>query len=162
MDPRTTKDGRALLTAADPGAGPLNTMLDKAVGWAPVDHLAREATVSWVVPDDQLKGEVVWAPLRKDEPLWELGTVTEVSGQDISVKRAADDVVVKVTRKQLRSGRLVSGTRVLTFCTAKNQPAKITEVLPNQMVKLLCDGGQEKDEVLASLRSKPEILPPTK
>jgi hypothetical protein len=29
-------------------------------------------------------------------------------------------------------------------------------------VKLKCDGGEEKEEVLASLRSKPELLPASK
>ena len=29
-------------------------------------------------------------------------------------------------------------------------------------VKLKCDGGQEKEDVLASLRSKAELLPPSK
>jgi hypothetical protein len=158
----TTKDGRALLAGSDPFAGPLPATFDKVIGWAPLDHLAREPTIDWVVPDDQLNGELVWAPLRKDEPLWELGTVTEVSGKDVSVKRVADDVVVKVTRKQLRSGRLTPGTRVITFCTAKDQPAKIEEVRLRQSVKLKCDGGKEKEEALASLRTKPDLLPPSK
>lgn len=158
----TTKGNRALLAGADPGAVPLTAMFDKVIGWAPVDRLAQETTASWVMPDEQLKGERVWAPLRKDEPLWELGVVTEVVGKEVSVKRVADDAVIKVTRKQLRSGRLSPGTRLVTFCTAKDQPAKIAEVLPNGNVKIKCDSGQEKEEVLASLRSKPDVLPPTK
>jgi len=158
----TTKDGRSLLTDSDPGGGALPSMLDKVVGWAKADRLAKEATLDWVLPDDQLKGQRVWAPLRQNSTAWELGTVTEVSGKDISVKRIADDAVIKVTRKQLRTGRLAPGTKVLTFCTAKEQPAQIVEVMGNGSVKLKCDGGQEKEDVLPALRSNGDILPPTK
>lgn len=158
----TTKDGRALITAQDPGGSPLTAVLENASGWAPLERLKAEPTIDWVVPDAELPGALVWAPLRNGEPLWELGTVTEVTGKDIAVKRAADDAIVKVTRNQLRSGRLTPGTRVITFCTAKDQPAKIAQVLPTQRVKLKCDSGEEKEEALASLRSKPELLPKSK
>lgn len=158
----TTKDGRGLLAGSDPGAGPITGMFDKVVGWAPLNRLATEATANWVVPDDQLKGERVWAPLRKDEALWELGTVTEISGKEISVKRIADDAVVKVTRKQLRNGRLAPGTRIVALCGTKDQPAKIAAVLPTGSVKIRCDTGEEKEDILASLRSKPDLLPPSK
>lgn len=157
-----TSKGKALITDVDPGAGPLTAQLEKASGWVPVDHLATEATVDWLVPDDQLKGQRVWGPLRKDEPTLELGVVAEVSPKEITVKRVADDAPVKVTRKQLRNGRLSPGTKVITFCTAKDQPAKVVETPLDRTVKLKCDGGQEKEEVLASLRSKPELLPASK
>jgi hypothetical protein len=157
-----TAKGRALITDVDPGAGPLTAQLEKASGWVPVDHLALEATIDWLVPDDQLKGQRVWGPLRKDEPTLELGIVAEASAKEITVKRVADDAPVKVTRKQLRNGRLAPGTKVLTFCTAKDQPAKIAETPLDRTVKLKCDGGEEKEEVLASLRSKPELLPASK
>jgi hypothetical protein len=114
------------------------------------------------VPDDQLKGQRVWGPLRKDEPTLELGVVAEATAKEITVKRVADDAPIKVTRKQLRNGRLAPGTKVLTFCTAKDQPAKIVETPLDRTVKLKCDGGEEKEEVLASLRSKPELLPASK
>ena len=52
---------------------------------------------------------------------------------------------------------------MLTFCVAKDQPAQVVEVPATARVaKLKCDGGQEKDEDLATLRSKPELLPPTR
>jgi hypothetical protein len=158
----TTKDGRGLLAGADPGVGPITGMFDKVVGWAPLSRLAIEATGDWVVPDDQLKGERVWGPLRKDATLWELGIVADVSGKEISVKRIADDAVVKVTRKQLRNGRLAPGTRVVALCGTKDQPAKIAAVLPTGSVKIRCDTGEEKEDILASLRSKPDLLPPSK
>jgi hypothetical protein len=87
----------------------------------------------------------------------------EVAGKDVTVQRLADGVNQKLPRQKLRSGRLSPGTRVLTFCIAKDQPAQVVEVPPTgRSAKLKCDGGQEKEEDLASLRSKPEILPTTK
>jgi hypothetical protein len=154
---------RALITTVDPGGAPLVQVLDKVAGWVATDRLAKENTAEWLVPDDQLKGERVWGPLRQPDGMWELGLVMEVSGKDISVQRLADGVNMKLTRQKLRSGRLTPGTRVITFCVAKDQPAQVVEVPPTgRSAKLKCDGGQEKEEDLASLRSKPEILPPTK
>lgn len=95
--------------------------------------------------------------------MYELGLVTDVQGRDILVKRLADDQIFKMPRQKLRGAKLSAGTRVITFCTAKDQPAQVVELLPaGRGVKLKCDGGQEKEEVLASLRSKVELLPPTK
>jgi len=157
-----TSKGKGLVTDVDPGAGPLTAMLEKVTGWVAVDRLATQATLDWLVPDDQLKGQRVWGPLRKDEPMFELGVVAEVSAKEITVKRVADDAPIKVTRKQLRSGRLAPGTKVITFCTAKDQPAQVVETPLDKTVKLKCDGGQEKEEVLASLRTKPDLLPASK
>jgi hypothetical protein len=157
----TAKD-KALVCDSDPGPGPLSTQLDKVTGWVPLDRLAKEETIDWLVPDDQLKGQRVWGPLRQGESTMELGIVADASAKEITVKRLADDAPVKMTRKQLRSGRLAPGTKVITFCTAKDQPAQLIETPPDKTVKLKCDGGQEKEEVLASLRSKVELLPPSK
>jgi hypothetical protein len=157
----SSKD-KALVTDVDPGSGTFAAMLDKVIGWVPVAHLARESTVEWLVPDDQLKGQRVWGPLRKDEATLELGIVAEASPKEIVVKRIADDAPIKVTRKQLRNGRLAPGTKVITFCTAKDQPAQVVDAPADKSVKLKCDGGQEKEEVLASLRTKPELLPVSK
>lgn len=153
---------KALITDKDPGDGRLAELLEHAIGWVPTDRLAKEPTADWLPPDDQLQGVRVWGPLRPNEATYELGTVTEVSGKDIKVKRFADDQIFTMTRAKLRSGRLAPGTKVVTFCTAKDQPAQIVEVLATGSAKLKCDGGQEKEEVLASLRSKPELLPATK
>jgi hypothetical protein len=137
--------------------------LGKAIGWVPVERLAKNATVDWLPPDDQLKGERVWAPLRAPDPVLELGTVAEIKGKDITVKRMADDALVKVARTSLRSGRLAPGTKVLAFCTAKDQVATIEEVLVAgrgvPAVRLKCDGGVNKEELLPSLRTKGEFLP---
>jgi hypothetical protein len=155
---------RALLTLVDPAGATLVQMLDNVVGWAATDRLAKEDTASWLPPDDQLAGERVWGPLRPpDTTSYELGLVTAVNGHDITVQRLADGAPFKMTRAKLRSGRLAPGTRVLTFCTAQGQPAQILEVPPTgKVAKLKCDGGQEKEEDLASLRSRADLLPPTK
>jgi hypothetical protein len=158
----TAKD-KALVTTVDPAGARFLQLLDKVAGWAPAGRLVKENTSDWLVPDEQLSGQRVWAPLRPSEPLWELGVVVDVSGKEITVQRLADGQNVKLTRQKLRSGKLSPGTRVLTFCVAKEQPAQVVEVTPaGRSAKLKCDGGQEKEEDLASLRSKPEILPATK
>ena len=151
------------MTTTDPAGASLTQMLDKVTGWVTTDRLAKDNTIDWLVPDDQLKGQRVWGPLRAPDPMWELGVVMDVAGKDISVQRLADGVNIKLTRAKLRSGRLAPGTRVITFCVAKDQPAQVVEVPPSgRSAKLKCDGGQEKEEDLASLRSKPEILPTTR
>jgi hypothetical protein len=157
-----TKD-RALVTTTDPAGARLVDLLDKVDGWVATDRLAKESTADWLVPDDQLKGQRVWGPLRPPDGMWELGIVMDVKGKEISVQRLADGAPFKLTRQKLRSGRLAPGTRVLTFCVAKEQPAQVVVVPPTaRTAKLKCDGGQEKEEDLASLRSKPELLPATK
>lgn len=156
-----TKD-RSLITAADPGTGPLPTLFDKVVGWVPSDRLAPESTAEWLPPDDQLKGVRVWAPLRPPEMLYELGLVTDVQGKDISVKRVADDKVIKLTRKQLKPGKLAAGQKVLAFCTAKDQVATVEEMLADGKVRIKCEGGATKEEFLAGIRAKPELLPASK
>lgn len=153
---------RALVTTTDPGSARLVDLLDKAAGWAPTARLSKEKTADWLVPDDQLKGERVWGPLRAGNPYWELGVVMDVQGRDITVQRLADGQNFKLPRAKLRSGRLPPGTRVFTFCVAKDQPAQVVELPKSgRTAKLKCDGGQEKEEDLASLRTKPELLPPT-
>lgn len=155
--------GKALITTNDPAGQKLADVLEKAAGWAPTDRLAKEKTLDWLVPDEQLKGERVWGPLRQGDANWELGVVMEVHGRDFTVQRLADGQNVKLPRGKLRSGRLSPGTRVITFCIAKDQPAVVVEVpLAGRSAKLKCDGGQEKEEDLASLRSKPELLPATR
>jgi hypothetical protein len=153
----------ALVADADPGAVPLAAALELAIGWVPLARLAAESTVDWVAPNDQLKGERVWGPLRERQPTLELGVVSEVQGADILVKRLADDAVVKLSRKQLRSGRLAPGTKVLAFCKAENDMATIFEVpLAGKVARLQCEGGLQKEESLASLRTKPDLLPPSR
>ena len=155
--------GLALVTTTDPSGSRLVDLLDKVAGWAPTKHLVKDNPIDWLLPEDQIKGQRVWGPLRAGHPLWELGVVMSIQGRDLTVQRLADGQNFKMPRSKLRSGRLSPGTRVLTFCVAKEQPAQVVEVPPSgRTAKLKCDGGQEKEEDLASLRSKPEILPVTK
>ncbi len=151
---------RALISVDEPSSGTLVAMLEKAIGWVPSARLASADTQDWVLPDDQLVGTRVWSQLRLPEKEVELGTVTEVLGADVNVKREADAAIIKVPKKSLRSGRLAAGTKVLTFCTEKGQKAEIVEITPDgRTAKLKCEGGQLKEEVLASLRSTYELLP---
>lgn len=160
-----TKD-RALVADADPGAVPLAGMLERAAGWVPSARLSPKPTYDKVPPDDQLPGTMVWAPLRPPDALLELGTVTAVTGNDVQVKRLADDQVIQVGRKALRSGRLAQGIRVVTHCTAKDQVAEIDEVLTAgravPAVRVKCPNGSTKEELFPSLRTRPDLLAASK
>jgi hypothetical protein len=152
----------ALVADAEP-KGSLGEILEKATGWVPLARLARQSTADWLPPGDELKGARVWGPLRPPSTDLELGVVSEVAGKDVTVKRLADDAPIKVARGSLRNGRLAVGTKVLTFCTAKDQPAVIQELLTTGRaepgVKLKCESGQEKDDLLPSLRTHADLLP---
>ncbi|WP_437786340.1 hypothetical protein [Sorangium sp. So ce1097] len=152
---------RALVTAVDPGTAALATALEAAIGWAPLPRLAAQPTVDWLPPNDQLEGERVWGPLREKQPTLELGVVSAVQGDDIVVRRLADDAEVTLKRRQLRSGRLPPGTRVLALCKSENEPATIVDAVPptGRVARIQCEGGEQKDEPLASLRSRPDLLP---
>src|SRR5262249_5569448 len=117
---------RALVSTVDPGKAPLIQILDQVAGWVDPGRLVKENSAEWLVPDDQLKGERVWGPLRP-EGMWELGIVTEVNGKDITVQRLADGANIKLSRPKLRSGKHQPGTRDLTFCVAKGEPAQVEE-----------------------------------
>ncbi|HSN98326.1 MAG TPA: hypothetical protein VLS89_08510 [Candidatus Nanopelagicales bacterium] len=157
-----TKD-LALITEVAPGAAPLNEALEVAIGWVPRKRLAGESTADWVPPNDQLEGERVWAPLRDKPTALELGIVDAVKGNDVFVKRIADDVVVKLSRSQLRNGRLDKGTKVLTLCDEDNQPATVFEhIQGTRVARVQCEGGLQKEQPLASLRSRPDLLPASK
>ena len=152
----------ALVADAEP-KGSLAEVLEKSTGWVPLARLARQSTADWLPPGDELKGVRVWGPLRPPSTDLELGLVTALDGKDVTVKRLADDAPIKVARTSLRNGRLAVGTKVLTFCTAKDQPAVIQELLTagraEPGVKLKCDSGQEKDDLLPSLRTHADLLP---
>jgi len=157
-----TKD-LALVMDADPGNVSLDVMLERAIGWVPLARLATKDTTTWIPPDDQLVGTRVWAPLRQGEKNYELGTVSALKGQDVVVKRLADDKEITVKRGTLRLARLVPGAKLVAFCQAKTQIVTLEEMLPDQRtVRLVCDGGLRKDEVLPGLRARPEDLPPPK
>jgi hypothetical protein len=154
-----TKD-LALITEVDPGTASAEALFEKAIGWAPLARLATKNTAEWLPPDDQIAGLRVWAPLRADEPNLELGTVASIKGQDVVVKRLADDKEITVKKSTLRLGRIVPGMKILNSCQAKMQVTIVEELMLDQRtVKLICEGGLRKDEVLQGLRVRPEDLP---
>ncbi len=157
-----TKD-LALVIETDPGTAANEALFERTVGWVPLARLATKNTADWLPPDDQMAGLRVWAPMRTDEPNLELGTVVSVKGQDVVVKRLADDKEISVKRNLLRLGRLEAGMRILNNCQAKVQVTLIEEVYKDQRtVKLVCEGGLRKDEVLPGLRVRPEDMPAPK
>jgi hypothetical protein len=157
-----TKD-LALITDVDPGTSSAEALFEKAIGWAPLARLATKNTAEWLPPDDQIVGLRVWAPLRADEPNLELGTVASVKGQDVVVKRLADDKEITVKKSVLRLGRIDPGMKILALCQAKMQITLVEEMMKDQRtVKLVCEGGLRKDEVLPGLRVRPEDLPVAK
>jgi hypothetical protein len=155
---------RALVADSDPGLG-LAAQFEKAIGWVKVDRLQKDATAEWLPPDDQLKGEQVWGPLRAGEALLELGTVTEVAGKEVSVKRLADGQVSKHPRAKLRPGKIAAGVKLAGVCVKdKNKVVAIDEIIPpGRSVKFNCEGTEGiKEEVLENLRTKLDLLPASK
>jgi len=155
---------RALVTDSDPGSALLSAMFEKAIGWVKYDRLMKDPTTEWLPPDDQLKGEQVWGPLRTGETLLELGTVSDVLGKEISVKRLADGQVTKLTRAKLRPGKLAVGLKLAGMCKAKDKVVTIEEIVPpGRSVRINCEGTEGvREEVLENLRTKPELLPVSK
>lgn len=155
---------RALIADADPGSLLLSAQFEKAIGWIKLDRLQKDPTATWLPPDDQLKGEQVWGPLRAGEALLELGTVTDVLGKDVSVKRMTDGQVTKLARGKLRPGKLAVGQKLAGMCKEKEKIVAIDEVVPpGRSVRINCEGTEGiKEEVLENLRTKLELLPPSK
>ena len=58
---------------SDPGGAPSSSCSTRSPAGSPTDRLAKEDTADWLVPDDQLKGQRVWGPLRRGRMTWELG-----------------------------------------------------------------------------------------
>jgi hypothetical protein len=154
----------ALVADSDPGANQLVAAFEKAIGWVKLDRLVNEPTAEWLPPDSELKGQQVWGPLRQGETLLELGTVTEVAGKDISVKRLTDGQVSKQPRAKLRPGKIAVGVKLAGVCKDKDKVVPIDEIVPpGRSVRFNCGGTEGiKEEVLESLRTKLELLPPSK
>jgi hypothetical protein len=156
---------RALVADADPGSFGLSAQFEKAIGWVTLNRLEKDPTAEWLPPDDQLKGLQVWGALRSGETLLELGTVTEVTGKDISVKRMTDGQVSKHPRGKLRPGKIAVGVKLTGVCAKdKAKVVAIDEIIPpGRSVKFNCEGTEGiKEEVLENLRTKLEVLPASK
>ena len=160
----TAKD-MVLVAEVNPDSFALPAMFEKAIGWVKLDRLKGEPTAEWLPPDDQLKDEQVWGPLRAGEALLELGTVVDVKGKDISVKRLTDGQIAKFQRAKLRPGKIAVGVQLTGVCVKdKAKVVKIDEIVPpGRSVKFNCEGTEGiKEEVLENLRTKIELLPASK
>ena len=155
---------KALVADVDPKSTALSVMFDKAIGWVKLDRLQKDNTTDWLLPDDQLKGEQVWGPLRTGETLLELGVMTDVVGKDISVKRLTDGQISKQARAKLRPGKIAVGVKLEGVCKDKAKQVAIDEVVPpGRSVRFHCQGTEGiKEEVLENLRTKIELLPKSK
>jgi len=155
---------RALVADVDPGTSQLAVVFEKSVGWVKLDRLQKSPTVDWLPPDDQLKGEQVWGPLRSGQTLLELGTVTDVTGKDVSVKRMTDGQITKLARGKLRPGKIAVGLKLVGVCKEKEKEVPVDEIVPpGRSVRFNCGGTEGiKEEVLESLRTKTELLPASK
>ena len=168
-----TGKGRALIAREDPAdrlswAGRFSV----ARGWVDAASLQKEDTTYWVPMGKALENVRVWLPSGHDDKLYLLGVVQSVADKDVTVKKLADNQPVTVKRDVLRSGNLAKGLKVLAFCTDQLNPteARFEEIVVLSGVataKVTCVGqdgadGKTLNEVLGSLRSKPEWLPPRK
>jgi hypothetical protein len=155
---------KALVADGDPGSLALSAQFEKAIGWVTLDRLMKDPTAEWLPPDAQLKGEQVWGPLRTGETLLELGSVSEVVGKEISVKRLADGQVTKLGRAKLRPAKIAVGLKLAGVCKDKDKVVPIDEIVPpGRSVRLNCGGTEGiKEEVLENLRTKLELLPASK
>ena len=142
-----------------------------ADGWVRADQLMAGDTADWLLPGAELVGQRVFGPLRKGDKLYYLGVVTAADGGDASVKRLADDEIVKLPRSSLRSGRMPAGTRVMTACSSplKLEPAKVEREVPQPrglpLVHVVCEATVadmpiQKDEVPGAIGTMPSWLPP--
>jgi hypothetical protein len=164
--------GLALVAREDPGEA--KTWSDKLIaakGWVEESALQAEDTSSWLPVGKALESMRVWLPTDKGDGLYLLGIVQTVSGKDVTVKRLADGQAATVKRDVLRTGNLRAGLKVLAFCSGPlaPSPARFEEVVPtmagNPIARVTClkaDGkdDQSRNEVIGSLRSKAEWLPP--
>ena len=172
-----TGGGLTLVAKSDPGQ--LQTMASRAApawGWVSSKDVREEDTTEWLPPGDSLVGTRVWAPLREKEkePLYEIGTVTAIEKGEIKVRRMSDRAEVSISRGKLRFGVVKAGMKLLAMCggAVKLKPGIVESVRETKyeaqgdpQVKLNCvdEGdkptGEKREELLGTLRVKPEWLP---
>ncbi len=143
------------------------------VGWVSETNLRDTDTSELLPPGESLLGLRVWALLRKGEKLLELGTVSELRGANVLVRRLSDRAEVELPRAKLSFGVAKPGTKVLGFCAKADalEPALIESVKESAhdqtgdpVAKLRClDAAGAptetvKEAQLGSLRMRPEWL----
>lgn len=141
-----------------------------ADGWVQAQAMQTRDTRDWLPVGKALENVRVWLPSGRDDKLYLLGVVESVQGNKVTIKRLSDGQSTTVQRTDLRSGFLTAGTRVLAFCqnALRQTEARVEQVVTSASgtttAKLTCmaaDGSDanSKDELLGSLRAKPEWLP---
>ncbi|MBX3128235.1 MAG: hypothetical protein KF718_16040 [Polyangiaceae bacterium] len=156
----------ALVLMKDPGESRQARLLDEVEGWVDASALRAADTAELLPPTAQLVGVRVWAPLRPPSKDYLLGTVLEVAGKNVKVRRLSDKTEITVPVASIRFGTLATGTRVMAFCTDEvhTEPARIFGVIAAEggspRVKIQCDKGDvNRVEVAGALVSKREWLP---
>lgn len=164
----------SLVTTQDPGS--LSTWEErftKAQGWTQTSALKNEDTSAWLPVGPALVGERVWLPTGRDDGLYLLGIVKSVDGENVTVEKISDGLPTTLQRKDLRSGVLAQGTKVLGFCkdTINLTEARFESVVagdaraPRGEITCLADDGSDerkRQEQLGALRAKPAWLPARK
>lgn len=163
--------GFALVSKQEPAAvGSWAERITAASGWVDASTVKTEDTTLWLPVGQALVNVRVWLPSGRADKLYLLGVVKSVQGDKITVQRISDGESVTVKRTELRSGVLTPGTKVLAFCRDELTPAEARfdqlvehrNGTPSARVICLTDDGKDdktRDEVLGSLRAKPEWLP---
>jgi hypothetical protein len=161
----------SLVARADPGDIKTWTgILTAATGWVDSAVLHADDTSLWLPTGKALEKERVWLPTGRDDKLYLLGVVESVAGNDVTVKKLSDGQSTSVKRDVLRSGTLQAGLKVLAFCgdQLRATPARFESLVTRQggvqgaHVVCVGDDGKDreaKDELLGTLRAKPEWLP---
>ena len=102
--------------------------------------------------------------MRRDDRSIRAKLLTLVLGSLFFIAGAMGPIAVTISKqKEAEFERRIHdlpGAKLVAFCQAKTQLVTLEEVLPDQRtVKLVCEGGMRKDEVLPGLRARPEDLP---
>jgi hypothetical protein len=172
-----TGQGFVLVAKADPGQlQGIAARAEPAWGWLPANAVRDNDTTEWLPPGDSLVSTRVWAPLREKDkdPLYEIGTVVALEAGQIKVRRMSDRAEMTIARGKLRFGVVKAGMRVLAMCggSVKLKPGLVESVRETKyeaqgdpQVKLSCvddndkPTGEKREELLGTLRVKPEWLP---
>jgi hypothetical protein len=141
-----------------------------ASGWVDATAVKSEDTTQWLPVGQALVNVRVWLPSGRADKLYLIGVVKSVQGDKVTVQKTSDGESVTVKRTELRSGIMTPGTKVLAFCRNELTPseARFDQLIehrsgpPTARVMCLTDDGKDektRDEVLGSIRAKPEWLP---
>ncbi|MCC6527995.1 MAG: hypothetical protein IT373_35440 [Polyangiaceae bacterium] len=144
----------------------------KRTGWVDAKALKPTDTSALLPPANALVGVRVWGPLRDGEKVYELGTVSGATGEDVAVRRMSDGQEVKLTRAKLGLARVGKGTKVLALCQTpgKLEAAVVDDVseppgpMSDPIVTLTCVDaqgnpvGNKRQEQLGAVRLDPSWL----